>query len=318
MTQILDGKIVANEMSKNAKGGTELIIDRMLKFIPPELFNGYQIIHSRIPDELSNDHKVILVFHDLPNDPMYQKLRNYDYRSKIYKYVFVSNWQMQQFINVFNIPYSQCVVIRNGIEVKPEVKKQDDCVNIIYHTTPHRGLELLIPAYKWVLEQEKLKHIHVHLDVYSSFKVYGWDKQDEHFKDLFDECKNHPHITYHGAVSNDKVREALKKSHIFAYPCIWQETSCLSAIEAMADGNIVVTNNFGALPETCANFALMYQYTENKQEHLDRFSTYLADAIIKVYNGTFNDMSFQSIYFNVFYNFEKWIGPQWVELLSNK
>ena len=41
-------------------------------------------------------------------------------------------------------------------------------------------------------------------------------------------------MTYHGFKPNDVVRKALSEAHIFAYPSIWVETSCISAIEAMS------------------------------------------------------------------------------------
>ena len=33
---------------------------------------------------------------------------------------------------------------------------------------------------------------------------------------------------------------------MFVYPCIFEETSCVSALEALASGVHVITNNFGA------------------------------------------------------------------------
>ena len=44
-------------------------------------------------------------------------------------------------------------------------------------------------------------------------------------------------------VENKKIITLLKKMHIFAFPSIWTETSCISAIESMAAGCQVVTTN---------------------------------------------------------------------------
>ena len=55
----------------------------------------------------------------------------------------------------------------------------------------------------------------------------------------------------------------LKEVHIFSYPSIWIETSCISAIEAMAAGCEVVTTDLGALKETCLPFAKFVNFEKN-------------------------------------------------------
>jgi len=314
MSQILDGVLITNSESSKAMGGTELMINRMLKYIPQEHFQGYQIIHSRLPEKLSDDHKTVLVFHDLPNDPMYARLAEPSFREKIDKFVFVSDWQLQYFNLALGIPYSKSIVIPNGIEIPEQgiVRTPHQGVNIIYHTTPHRGLELLYPAFDAIVKAAP--HIPIHLDVYSSFKIYGWDHRDEQYRQLLDQCNNHPNITYHGSVSNQKVREALLNADIFAYPCIWPETSCLSLIEACASGCLSVHPNYAALPETASKMTMMYQWSEDHSSHVNIFANQLMQAIHIVNDGIFNP-EFQINAFSTYYNFEKSIVKKWKEIL---
>ena len=104
-----------------------------------------------------------------------------------------------------------------------------DTFNLIYHTTPHRGLEVLVPVIDFLANKGKK----IHLDVYSSFKMYGWENRDEPYQKVFDKIKAHDNMTYHGYQPNDVIRKALKKAHMFSYPNIWPETSCIAMIEAM-------------------------------------------------------------------------------------
>ena len=307
--------VEVNELNKNARGGTELMQERLHKSIPEQLLNKFQIIPSRVRD-LDPDKKKILWLHDLPHDPESEHLKDPELRKRFSKIVAVSDWQMQMYNIISGVPYAESFVIKNAIDPIPVEKKEyNGTVNLIYHTTPHRGLEILIPVF------EELSRIHdnIHLDVYSSFSIYGWEERDKQYQQLFDRCRNHPKITYHGAVPNEEIRKALVKSHIFAYPSIWPETSCLAAIEAMSAMNLVVCPNFAALAETCSNFAMMYQFNENKNLHAVQFAHTLDIAIKTVIQNrgtTYPYLDFQKQYFDYFYSWEKRKG-EWLALLNS-
>ena len=307
--------VEVNELNKNSRGGTELMQERLHRSIPEELLNKFQIIPSRVR-ELDPDKKKILWLHDLPHDPESEHLKDPELRKRFSKIVAVSDWQMQMYNIISGVPYAESFVIKNAIDPIPVEKKEyNGTVNLIYHTTPHRGLEILIPVF------EELSRIHdnIHLDVYSSFSIYGWEERDKQYKQLFDRCRAHPKITYHGAVPNEEIRQALVKSHIFAYPSIWPETSCLAAIEAMSAMNLVVCPNFAALAETCSNFAMMYQFNENKNLHAVQFAHTLDIAIKTVIQNrgtTYPYLDFQKQYFDYFYSWDKRKG-EWLALLNS-
>ena len=264
-----------NEVSAGAKGGTELMREWLQARLPVELVEQCQIISSRVR-ELQDDKIRILWLHDLPNDPESEHLKNGGHE-KFHALVFVSNWQMQQYVAYFNIPWSKCVVIENAIVPVDEEKivKPTDKIKLIYHTTPHRGLELLVPIFVKLAE----KHKNIELDVFSSFKIYGWEQRDEPYKKLFDICKEHPQINYHGTVPNDVVRDALAQAHIFAYPSIWTETSCISLMEAMSAQCVCIHPNLGALYETAGGTTMMYQWNEDTTQHANGFA-HIVDTII--------------------------------------
>lgn len=307
--------IERNEVNKNARGGTELMQERLHSTLDSNLLSKFQIIPSRVR-ELDDSKKKILWLHDLPNDPESAHLSDAKLRERFDKIVCVSDWQMQLYNLISGVPYADCIVIKNAIDPIPITQKEyDGTIRLIYHTTPHRGLEILVPVFE---ELCKL-HDNIHLDVYSSFKIYGWEERDQQYKELFDRCRAHEKITYHGSVSNEEIREALIKSHIFAYPSIWPETSCLAVIEAMSAKNIVVCPNFAALPETCANFAMMYPFNENKNAHAVQFAHTLNNAIESVKNtkkGITPYLDFQKQFFDYFYSWNK-RKMEWENLLNS-
>lgn len=301
-----------NGTYEGSKGGTELVYHNLMSRLSDEDKNQFQIICSRVR-ELDPNKKRILVLHDFVMDPENNRLKDPEFKKNFSKLVFVSKHQFEQYRMIHNVSYDESLVIRNAIVPIEAHEKPKDKINIIYHTTPHRGLELLVPAFN---ELCKL-HNDIHLNVYSSFKIYGWDVRDEPYRELFEFCEQHPNITYHGAVSNDEVREALKQNHIFAYPSIWPETSCIAAIEAMAAGCLIVCPDYEALPETLHGFGVCYRFTENKNKHYQRFTNVLHNAILQYKRGVFTKrLEAQASFANVNYSWDNRI-KEWNQLLKD-
>ena len=301
-----DNKQESNGTWTKSQGGTERMYQRLMKELPKDLTDQFQIICSRVRD-IDESKPSILWCHDTWDDPESQHLNNKEKRERFEKLVFVSNYQCMTYQMGLNVPYKQGIVLKNSIDpMDPKLIKKTDPnkeIRLIYHTTPHRGLELLLPTFKWLCKRQK----NIHLDVFSSFEIYGWGFRDEQYQKVIDQCKEHEHITYHGFQSHEKVMKALGKAHIFAFPSIWPETSCISVIEAMSAKAITVCPNFAALPETCANFASMYQFSEDPQEHANRFANVLEANIIALRRNTESwepQLNFQKNYFDNYYNWE--------------
>jgi len=295
-----------------SKGGTEQMYEGLMARLPPHLKEKFNIICSRVR-EVDPTKRNILWLHDTWDDPESQHLKSPNSLKRFEKLVFVSNYQQATYNIGLDVPYGKGVVLQNAIVPIEQHQKPEGTINLIYHTTPHRGLELLVPTVEFLSD----KGLNFHLDVYSSFNIYGWPARDEPYKELFERCKNHPKITYHGYQPNSVIREALKKAHVYTYPSIWPETSGISVIEAMSAGCNVVCPNLAALPETCANFAIMYPWTEEHSKHANRFAGLLA-MIINEYRDPNNlsRLEFQKAYFNNFYNWDLRVA-QWVDLLES-
>ena len=295
-----------------SQGGTEQMVAGLKQRVPAELLNKFNFICSRVR-EVDTSKRNILWLHDTWDDPESQHLKSPDSLKRFEKLVFVSNYQQSTYNIGLGVPYSKGVVLQNAIVPIEKHEKPKDKINIIYHTTPHRGLEILIPVCEFLAS----KGIDFHLDVYSSFGIYGWPARDEPYLPLFEKIKNHPNMTYHGWQPNSVIREALKKAHIYAYPSIWPETSGISVIEAMSAGCNIICPNLAALPETCANFAVMYNWTEDNNKHANMFAGIL-DMVINQYWAEFNQsrLQYQKMYVDTFYNWDM-RAKQWIDFLES-
>lgn len=311
----MSDQIVIQQTSP-ARGGTELILAN-LKAAFPELTDQVQIICSRPQAVQLEDKPRILWLQDLPQDPASQALRDPGYRRNFNKIVFVSHWQQQQYVGALGIPYGEGVVIKNAVPRLTPTEwpkpKPDGKLKFIYTSTPHRGLAILAAAADALAKERQ----DWHLDVYSSLKTYGWDEADKGFDKLYDALRENPCVTYHGSGTNEQVRQACLDAHVFIYPSIYAETSCMSAQEAMMAGCLAIVTNFGALPETCAEWAWMFPIHENgevlcQRTHLNmRYALDLYDA-----ENTQTVLRAQSDYYQKFWAFESRLSA-WEGLLKS-
>jgi glycosyltransferase involved in cell wall biosynthesis len=113
------------------------------------------------------------------------------------------------------------------------------------------------------------------------------------------------------------VREAVKQAHVFVYPSVYMETSCMAIQEALMAGCLAITDNFGALPETCAEWAWMFQYDERPEVMVQRTLAYMTQAL-DTYDTTDvqRTLLLQSAYYQRFYSFESRLGA-WKQLLDH-
>jgi glycosyltransferase involved in cell wall biosynthesis len=289
-----------NEISVNANGGTEIAKRTLGALIDPELQKHFQVVSSRVR-ELDETKIRIFWAHDLPEDPESEKFKDQKFKDAFHQFVFISNWQYDRYQLVHGFPYDErSIVLETGVDFSveekivavPYVKEKCDeqLTRVVYTSTPQRGLHLLVPAF----ESIAAKHPNAHLDVFSSFKIYGWEDRDKQFEPLYDQIRKHPQMTYHGFVPNRTLRDHLKKSHVFAYPSIWLETSCRALIEAAAMGLVCIHPNFGALADTSAGYTEMYQGDFANQ---GRHAKIMADQLDRVLCDF--DRGNQSYYFDV-------------------
>lgn len=295
-------------------GGTELICAN-LKAAFPDLTNQVQIIMSRPEQVTLEDKPRVLWLQDLPQDPASAVLRDRTYRTQFNRIVFCSHWQQQQYAQYLGIPFSEGVVIKNGVPHRAPTlpkPKPENKLKFIYTSTPHRGLAVLAMAAEELAKERQDWELHI----YSSFQIYGWEGVDEQWAPLYDKLKANPCVVYHGTQPNAVVRDALADAHVFVYPSIYAETSCMAIQEAMMAGCLAITTNYGALPETAGEWAWMFQYDERPDVLAQRTLGCMRQAL-EVYDDAHVQtlLTLQSMYYQQFYSFEGRLDA-WKHLLD--
>ena len=203
------------------QGGTEIQHRLLSHYVDEKLLSNFQIctsIPGKIP--LSED-KINILWqknsYDQPNIyPWFEDKTNHD---KFDWYVFNSHWNYEKFRYRFDIPTHKCHVIKNGVDNFPDrlPYREGNMVRLLFHVTPWRGLNVLLGA------MQQLQDCNVHLDVFSSCKIYGeeFEKNNEaKYEPLYETCSEFPaYVTYDkdykrlSTVFADAIRQAVTTLH---------------------------------------------------------------------------------------------------------
>ncbi len=268
---------ILKKINNECFGGSENQLRLLLKYLPDESFKDINLILNNTNNDLIEKDKInILWMQHFVNQEEAKNLGSKDYVNKLDHIVFNSNWNFEKFQYQFKIPESKSIVIKNAIENIELHEKPEDKISLIYHTTPWRGLVHLLKVFK------NLKLKNVELNICSSTIIYGKKFDNilgKKYEDIFKECKNTKNVNYLGFVENNKIISLLKKMHIYAFPSVWPETSCISAIEAMAAGCEIVSSNLGALYETCAPFGTFVTFDSNFENFEKKYQKVLEKSI---------------------------------------
>jgi len=260
------------------------------------------ILNNANHDLIEKNKINVLWMHHFVNQEEAKNLGSKEFVDKLDWIVFNSHWNFEKYMYQFKIPESKSLVIKNAIENISFEEKPKDKISLIYHTTPWRGLKNLLKIYK------NLNLENVELNVCSSTIIYGkkFDKiLGKKYESIFEECKNTKNVNYLGFLDNKKIIEILKKTHIYSFPSIWPETSCISAIEAMAAGCEVVTTNLGALYETCSPFGTFVSFDSNFDNLEKKYEEALLNSINNFWSKENQEkLKLQSEIINITYSWD--------------
>ena len=264
------------------KGGTELMYDELIRRLPLNYQEEFSIFNYLPYADFS---KPTIFWNQLSYDQgAIQFLQEPEWIDRIDQFVFVSHWQAEKFRQLYGIPGYKTRVFKNaciGIEKRRPGNRHK--IKLCYTSTPWRGLDVLLDAWRILKAQDCELHI------FSSCKIYGpefAESSEAEYQHLYEKCKKLPGVIYRGSIPNDELRKELPEFDILAYPNTFEETSCIAVIDALCAGLRVVTSNLGALPETTEGWARMYPFLTNPDLHVKEFTQILEQEIEAIRNGS--------------------------------
>lgn len=184
----------------------------------------------------------------------------------------LSRWHQETMCRASGFPIEKTWILNNGIHpdyfAGTEVRSPK---RLIYGSAPDRGLVYMVD----IFTELRKRHPDLEFHVYSSLDKYfsGWTrgyKSEENIL-LYHSLKNIPGCYLHGSILQRELAREYMKSTLLVYPSNFEETSCITAIEAMAGGCGIVTSDLAALKETIKGAGIFIRPQAGTPEYLHNF-----------------------------------------------
>jgi len=192
--------------------------------------------------------------HDDPDQPVFNGMKEPGVAARVYEncdgLIMVSHYQAMRWLAGMAAPADKLFISSNGIDLARFQVNRAQLIRreprAYYASTPFRGLDNLLELWPIV---RKVVGERAKLTICSSLQVYGVTENPE-CEALYVKARQMDGVEYLGSVGQRQLREVAASCRALAYPCTFPETSCITAMEAMASGCVVVGTELGALPET--------------------------------------------------------------------
>jgi glycosyltransferase involved in cell wall biosynthesis len=243
--------------------GADLVV--VLNECPPEMA-------VKLRANLSINTRLILWTQHAHDEPAIAALRDAAIRDVWDYFVFVSDWQRDEYVRAFDIRPVRCTVLRNAVAPSfahmfaPGQRVMDAKAwppTLAYTSTPFRGLDVLLDSFPAIRSAVP----GVRLQVFSSLTPYRVAATADPYGPLYRRCAETEGVDYVGAVSQSDLADRLRGVTALAYLNRFAETSCISVMEALAAGCLVVSSRLGALPETGMGFAHLMPVPSDPAQH---------------------------------------------------
>ena len=175
--------------------------------------------------------------------------------SKIDQIVYLTPWQQNYYENVTHPECKglQNTLINNGIELNLFPNTFKKITNsFVYTSTSDRGLKRLLELWPSIIEYLPDATLSI-----ASYKTFPLTEEDNELEKIIQQNTSIKHL---GKLDPKNLYSLMDRSEYWLYPCSFQETSCITALEMLASGVICLYYPIAGLADTMKDYGIQIQH----------------------------------------------------------
>lgn len=186
------------------------------------------------------------------DDPMYVWCHDLlapglEHKNAYHRVLALSPFHKRFLKHFVGVPDEKIIVTRNGIEPRRFFgHKEKEFGKVVFSSSPDRGLDRAIKVMERVVKHVPEAKLHVYYGFDNIRKLKG-EAEAQKIEALM---AGKDFIVYHGNLSQTDLTKEMAAACVWLYPSNFQETFCITALEALCSGVYPVVRAWGALPDT--------------------------------------------------------------------
>lgn len=196
----------------------------------------------------------------------------------------VSRFHVDQMREVYGAPEKTFWATRNGVDrVEDLMLLERAKKRLIYTARPERGMDTLIfdiMPKLWVIDPDIELRLAGYDNVVAEMKPF----YDSIFAKIAEHKTAGRKITWLGALTKRQLYDEYQQATAYVYPTNFEEVSCITAMECMANGLPFIGTKLAALPETLSmggQCATLIEGDAHSPEYQERFVAAVMEHLTK-------------------------------------
>lgn len=198
----------------------------------------------------------------------------------------VSEWHAKQVRQVWEVNPDSIYVLPNAVDRTLYAEppgRVDGGLRLLYQSRYERGIDHLITPGGVMDQLAKLRPD-------AKLYVCGYENEPEHMRYYYGNVRSRiaqmPNVEIVGHMGKAQLAKFQQGCHAMLYPGTFEETSCISAMEAQCAGLPFIGNACGALPETCKDSgSKLFDLLPDGSPDIAEFVKYLANVPMAALQG---------------------------------